>query len=69
MTEYNKKQRQEEIKNSLADEKHKQDALTALDQEYKRDLGKRDDVDMPKNYYKDNDPELQIGRASCRERV
>ena len=28
-----------------------------LDSEYRRDLGKRDDVDMPKNYYKDNDPQ------------
>ena len=27
-----------------------------LDSEYHRDLGKRDDVEMPKNYYKDNDP-------------
>ena len=27
-----------------------------LDSEYRRDLGKRDDVEMPKNYYKDNDP-------------
>lgn len=28
-----------------------------LDSEYRRDLGKRDDVDMPKNYYRDNDPQ------------
>lgn len=28
-----------------------------LDSEYRRDLGKRDDVDMPKNYYMDNDPQ------------
>ena len=27
-----------------------------LDSEYRRDLGKREDVEMPKNYYKDNDP-------------
>lgn len=27
-----------------------------LDTEYKRDLGKRDDVDPPVNYYVDNDP-------------
>ncbi len=27
-----------------------------LDTEYKRDLGKRDDVDMPANYYYDDDP-------------
>ena len=36
LDEYNKKQRQEEIKSSLADEKHKQDALTALDKEYQQ---------------------------------
>ena len=29
-----------------------------LDSEYRRDLGKRDDVDMPKNYYRDNDPQM-----------
>lgn len=28
-----------------------------LDSEYRRDLDKRDDVDMPKNYYRDNDPQ------------
>ena len=28
-----------------------------LDSEYRRDLGKRDDVDIPKNYYRDNDPQ------------
>lgn len=28
-----------------------------LDSEYRRDLGKRDDVDMPKNYYRENDPQ------------
>lgn len=27
-----------------------------LDEEYKRDLGKGLDIDMPKNYYPDNDP-------------
>ncbi|MCD8206330.1 MAG: homoserine O-succinyltransferase [Bacteroidales bacterium] len=27
-----------------------------LDNEYRRDLGKRDDVDIPKNYYKDDNP-------------
>lgn len=27
-----------------------------LDNEYKRDCGIRDDVDLPKNYYKDNNP-------------
>ncbi len=28
-----------------------------LGNEYKRDMGKRDDVDMPVNYYKDDDPD------------
>ncbi len=28
-----------------------------LDQEYRRDKGKRDDVEMPKNYYKDDNPD------------
>ncbi|MGM9712839.1 MAG: homoserine O-succinyltransferase [Prevotella sp.] len=28
-----------------------------LDKEYKRDMGKRDDVDMPQNYYKDDNPD------------
>ena len=27
-----------------------------LDSEYKRDCGKRDDVEMPKNYYRNDDP-------------
>ena len=36
---------------------HLEYAPNTLDQEYKRDLGKRDDVDMPKNYYKDDNPE------------
>ena len=29
-------------------------APNTLDKEYRRDLGKRDDVDIPKNYYKDD---------------
>lgn len=28
-----------------------------LDREYKRDCGKRDDVELPKNYYRNDDPE------------
>ena len=28
-----------------------------LDTEYRRDLGKRDDVEKPLNYYKDDDPD------------
>lgn len=30
-----------------------------LDQEYRRDCGKRDDVDLPQNYYVDNNPNNQ----------
>lgn len=35
---------------------HLEYAPDTLDKEYKRDMGKRDDVEMPKNYYRDNDP-------------
>lgn len=28
-----------------------------LDKEYRRDMGKRDDVEMPVNYYKDDNPD------------
>ena len=35
---------------------HLEYAPDTLDKEYKRDIGKRDDVDLPKNYYKDDDP-------------
>ena len=28
-----------------------------LDKEYRRDIGKRDDVEMPKNYYRDDNPD------------
>lgn len=35
---------------------HMEYAPNTLDQEYKRDIGKRDDVDMPKNYYYGDDP-------------
>ena len=37
---------------------HMEYSPDTLDKEYKRDLGKRDDVDMPLNYYTDNNPEL-----------
>ena len=47
LDEYNKKQRQEEINNSLADEQHKQDALAALDAEYKQKA-----IDRQKSYNK-----------------
>ncbi len=35
---------------------HLEYAPNTLDAEYKRDKGVRDDVDMPVNYYRDNDP-------------
>ena len=35
---------------------HLEYAPNTLDNEYKRDVGIRDDVDLPKNYYRDNDP-------------
>ncbi len=35
---------------------HLEYAPNTLDQEYKRDKGKRDDVDMPKNYYENDNP-------------
>lgn len=36
---------------------HLEYAPDTLGNEYKRDMGKRDDVDMPVNYYKDDDPD------------
>ncbi len=36
---------------------HLEYAYNTIDNEYKRDLGKRDDVAMPENYYKDNNPD------------
>lgn len=35
---------------------HLEYAPYTLDKEYKRDIGKRDDVEMPVNYYRDNNP-------------
>lgn len=35
---------------------HLEYATNTLDQEYKRDKGKRDDVEMPKNYYENDNP-------------
>ena len=35
---------------------HMEYASNTLDNEYKRDMGIRDDVDMPVNYYRDNNP-------------
>ena len=35
---------------------HMEYAPDTLDKEYKRDMGKRDDVDLPKNYYYHDDP-------------
>ena len=57
---------------------HLEYAPDTLDKEYRRDFGKRDDVDIPMHYYKNDDPKQgplvtwrshEIGRASCRERV
>ena len=36
---------------------HMEYASNTLDNEYKRDKGIRDDVDMPVNYYRDNNPD------------
>ena len=36
---------------------HLEYAPNTLDNEYKRDKGVRDDVELPRNYYKDNNPE------------
>lgn len=36
---------------------HLEYAPDTLDKEYKRDMGKRDDVEMPKNYYRGNNPD------------
>lgn len=38
---------------------HLEYAPNTLDNEYKRDMGKRDDVDMPVHYYQDDDPTKQ----------
>ena len=35
---------------------HMEYSPDTLDKEYRRDIGKRNDVDMPKNYYLDDDP-------------
>lgn len=35
---------------------HMEYAPETLDQEYHRDAGKRDDVDLPRHYYRDDDP-------------
>ena len=37
---------------------HLEYAPDTLDKEYKRDKGHRDDVDMPVNYYRDDNPDL-----------
>jgi homoserine O-succinyltransferase len=36
---------------------HLEYAPNTLNKEYKRDFGKRDDVEMPKNYYRDDNPD------------
>ncbi len=38
---------------------HMEYAPNTLDQEYRRDVGKRDDVERPKNYYEDDNPDKQ----------
>lgn len=37
---------------------HMEYAPETLDQEYHRDAGKRDDVDLPRHYYRDDDPAM-----------
>lgn len=37
---------------------HLEYAPDTLDNEYRRDLGKRDDVELPRYYYKDDNPAL-----------
>lgn len=36
---------------------HLEYAPRTLDMEYRRDMGKRDDVELPKNYYRDDNPD------------
>ena len=36
---------------------HLEYAFNTLDNEYRRDVGKRDDVEKPKNYYRDDNPQ------------
>lgn len=36
---------------------HLEYSPTTLDSEYRRDMGKRDDVDIPKHYYRDDNPD------------
>jgi len=38
---------------------HLEYAPDTLDKEYRRDIGKRDDVEMPVNYYRDDNPKNQ----------
>ena len=39
---------------------HSEYAPNTLDQEYKRDLSKGLPIEMPRNYYKNNDPEQGV---------
>ena len=39
---------------------HSEYSPLTLDTEYRRDLGKGLPIDMPKNYYRDNDPEKGV---------
>jgi homoserine O-succinyltransferase len=36
---------------------HMEYAPNTLDKEYRRDVGIRDDVELPRNYYKDDNPD------------
>ena len=38
---------------------HLEYSFDTLDNEYRRDIGKRDDVEMPKNYYRDDNPDKE----------
>ena len=60
---YNKKQRQEEIKNSLASEEYKQKALIALDREYHQKA-----IDRQKSYQKSSTKTTKKG-ADDTERI
>lgn len=44
---------------------HLEYAPNTLDKEYKRDKDIRDDVDLPKNYYRDDNPANEPGDMAC----
>lgn len=45
---------------------HLEYAPNTLDKEYKRDMGKRDDVELPENYYFHDDPNEQDSLVTWR---